>query len=179
MAPMPSPSNTRIVIGPNASLSVRQARWFMALMATVSLGIAGFFAAQGLWPILPFAGLELAVLAIALKVVLKRNRYREVLSFEDETIRIEIGMVGQGAERTAELMRTRTRVLLEHGPHRNSPTRLWLSDAGRRVEIAGGLTDAERERIAERARELIHPGWRRAPSGPQTPAAAAAAWWLK
>ncbi len=174
---MSQPSNTRIVIGPNASLSVRQALWFMGLMASVSLGIAGFFAVQGLWPILPFAGLELAALGAALAVVLRRNRYREVLSFDDETIRVEIGMIGQGVAGCIELSRTRTRVLLEHGPHRNSPTRLLLTDAGRRVEIAGCLTDEERERIAERARELIHPGWRRVPVGSESPKAVSGAWW--
>ncbi len=170
------PKNTRIVIGPNASLSGRQAVWVMALMATVSLSIGTFFAVQGLWPILPFAGLELAALGAALAVVLKRNRYREVLSFTDETIRIEIGMIGQEIAANIELSRTRTRVLLESGPHRNSPNRLLLSDAGRRVEIARCLTDEEREQLARRVRELIHPGWRPTPDGAGENKTSAA-WW--
>jgi uncharacterized membrane protein len=165
------------VIGPNASLSARQALGVMGLMATISLGIGMFFALQGLWPILPFAGLELAALGAALIVVLKRNRYREVLVFQEETIRVEIGMVGQGIAASFEVPRSRARVLLENGPHRNSPSRLLLSDLGRRVEIGRCLTDEERERIAGRMRELIHPGWQRSPIGSAPAKTASGAWW--
>ncbi|MBV8062944.1 MAG: DUF2244 domain-containing protein, partial [Nevskia sp.] len=122
--------NTRLVIGPNASMSVRQAVWFMAWMCTVSLAIGGFFAWRGFWPILPFAGLELAALAAALVVSLRRNRYREVVHFEDECIRIEVGEIGRGAGLDVRLTRASTRVLLESGPYRTSPTRLVLSCQG-------------------------------------------------
>jgi uncharacterized membrane protein len=162
---MPHPVNTRLVIGPNASMSVRQAVWFMAWMCTVSLAIGGFFAWRGFWPILPFAGLELAALAAALAVSLRRNRYREVVSFEGGAIRIEVGEVGRGLSLDIRLGRQGTRVLLERGPYRNSPTRLLLKGDGHRLELGRCLTDAERERLAARMRELIHPGWRRTPAG--------------
>ena len=109
-ANMPHPVNTRLVIGPNASMSVRQAVWFIAWMCMVSLLIGGFFAWRGFWPILPFAGLELAALAAALAVSLRRNRYREVVDFDDEAVRVEVGEVGRGVadgrrESAAELWR--------------------------------------------------------------------------
>ncbi len=157
--------NTRLVIGPNASMSVRQAVWFMAGMCSVSLAIGGFFAVKGFWPILPFAGLELAALAAALTVSLRRNRYREVVDFEDEEIRVEVGEVGRGAGLKVRFTRSGTRVLLESGPYRNSPTRLLLSSQGQQLELGRCLTDEERERLAARMRELIHPGWRRKPGG--------------
>jgi uncharacterized membrane protein len=160
---MHHPVNTRLVIGPNASMSVRQAIGFMAWMCTVSLGIGGFFAWRGFWPILPFAGLELVALAAALAVSLRRNRYREVVSFDGDTIRVEVGEIGRGAGLDLSLLRNSTRVLLESGPHRNSPNRLLLKCMGRTLRLGACLTDAERERLAERMRELIHPGWRRTP----------------
>lgn len=162
---MPDPVNTRLVIGPNASMSVRQAVGFMAWMCTVSLAIGGFFAWRGLWPVLPFAGLELAALGAALAVSLRRNRYREMVCFDGEEIRIEVGQIGRGAGLTVRLARGATRVLLESGPYRNSPTRLVLSCQGQQLELGRCLTDAERLRLAGRMRELIHPGWRRAPAG--------------
>ena len=73
-----NPVDTRLVIGPNASLTDRQALVFFAGMCGVCLTIAAVFAGVGLWPVLPFAGLELAALAAALWVVVQRNRYREV-----------------------------------------------------------------------------------------------------
>lgn len=161
---MSNPVNTRLVIGPNASMSVRMAWGFMGAVAGVSLAIGGFFAWRGLWPILPFAGLELAAVGAALAVSLRRNRYREVLSFEAGRIRIESGELGRGPSLQVELQRGPTRVLVEPGPHRTSPTRLVLACGGQRVEVGHCLTDAERERLAWRLRQLIHPGWRDAPT---------------
>ena len=154
--------NTQVVIGPNASMTVRMAWLFMLSMGTVSLVIAGFFTLQGFWPVLPFAGLELAALGAALWVSLRRNRYREVIAFEDETIRIECGMLGGGARLQVDWPRSSTRVLIEHGPHRNDPTRLVLTNRGRHLELGRCLIDDDRERLALRLRELIHPGWGRA-----------------
>ncbi len=162
---MPDPVNTRLVIGPNASMSVRQAVGFMAWMCTVSLAIGGFFAWRGFWPVLPFAGLELAALGAALVVSLRRNRYREMVVFDGDQIRIEVGEIGRGAGLAVCLERGATRVLLESGPYRNSPTRLVLSCQGQQLELGRCLTDAERLRLAGRMRELIHPGWRRTPAG--------------
>ena len=56
----------RIELLPNCSLTPRQARLFFATVAVTSLSIAGFFVASGFWPVLPFAGLELALLGWAL-----------------------------------------------------------------------------------------------------------------
>ncbi|GAC1623878.1 MAG: hypothetical protein NVS9B10_09250 [Nevskia sp.] len=141
-------------------MSMRMACLFMASMCVVSLVIAGFFALQGYWPVLPFAGLELAALAAALWVSLRRNRYREILVFENERITVRCGMIGEGASLQLEWPRSSTRVHLERGVHRNDPTRLTLSNAGRQLVLARCLTDEDRARLAKRLRELIHPGWR-------------------
>jgi uncharacterized membrane protein len=155
-----NPVITRLVIGPNASLSGAGAWGFLGLMAVVALGIAAVFAARGYWPILPFAGLELVALGAALWVTQRRNRYREVLSFTESVIRIEFGVVGQGAYATAELPRAWTKVSVSTGPYRTSPTRLGLDYCGQRITIGRCLTDEERERLAMRIRELLRPGWR-------------------
>lgn len=157
---MTDPGNTQVVIGPNASMSARMAAVFMASMASVSLSIAGLFALQGYWPVLPFAGLELAALAAALWVSLKRNAYREVIVFRDELMGVRCGLIGEGATLSVEWPRSSTRVLVECGPHRNDPTRLVLDNLGRQLILAKCLTDEDRDRLATRLRELIHPGWR-------------------
>lgn len=154
---MTAPVNTRLVIGPNASLTPRQAAWFMASLGVPGLGIAGVFAAQGFWPIFPFAGLELSALGAALWVALRRNRYREVLSFEAGQLVMEFGTLGVGAQRRVTWPRAWTQAVLEQGRHRNDPLRLWLVYAGRRVEIGRCLTDEERARLRERIRELLQP----------------------
>jgi uncharacterized membrane protein len=158
------PADTRLVIGPNASLSDRQALGFFAGMCGVCLTIAAVFAGLGLWPVLPFAGLELAALAAALWVVVQRNRYREVLEFAGERLRVEFGITGEGARARCEWPRSGTRVWLERGPHGNSPTRLVLACGTAQLSIGACLTDAERAGLMKRLKELIHPAWTHAGS---------------
>ncbi len=157
---MTTPHDTRLVIGPNASMTVKVAWSVMGLMTLVSMAIALFFTVQGFWPILPFAGLELAALGLALYVSLKRNRYREVIAFEGNRVRVECGMSGEGARLSIDWPRSSTRILLEQGIHRNDPTRLCLYNGTRRLVLGRCLTDEDRERLAARLRELILAGWR-------------------
>ncbi|MGH8447546.1 MAG: DUF2244 domain-containing protein [Solimonas sp.] len=151
------------MIGPNASLTVGQAWLSFGLMALTGFGIAGLMAARGLWPILPFAGLELGALGAALYVSVRRNAYREVIRLSEDEVRIEFGMLGRGVSATVTLSRHWTRVELEPGAHRNAPSRLHLCSAGQRVEIGRCLTDEEREQLQRRLRELLSPAWRNMP----------------
>jgi len=163
MQAFPKPLITRLVIGPNASLSEGQAWIFLATMAAVAFGIAAVFASRGFWPILPFAGLEIGALGLALWVTQRRNRYREVISVTDAEIVIDVGLVGQGAQTRIEMPRAWASVRIEPGPYRNSSTQLSLEYCGQRVRIGACLTDEERARLAQRLRELLRPAWRAAP----------------
>lgn len=159
---------TRLVIGPNASLDAGQAWLFMGLSASLGLGIAITLALLGFWPVLPFAGLELSALGAAVYVSVRRNGYREVLVFGTQRVRVEFGVIGRGAGVVVELSRALTRVLLEPGAHHHAPTRLILSCAGQRVRIGACLTDEERGRLAARLKQLLIPAWSRSPAGAGT-----------
>jgi len=153
------PVSTRLVIGPNASMSPRQALMFFMGMCLICLGIATAFAALGFWPVLPFAGLELLALGAALAVVLKHNRRREVLWFDGDQVRVEFGMLGQGARWRCEWPRSLARVWLERGAHASSPTQLVLACGAQRMIVGSCLSDAERAALARRLKELIYPAW--------------------
>jgi len=150
--------STRLVIGPNASLSPGQALAFFVSMCLICLGIAAGFALLGFWPVLPFAGLELVALGAALAVVLRRNRYREVVWLDRELIRVEFGMLGQRERASCEWPRSMTRVWLEDDAQAGG-NRLVLACGVQRMVIGSCLTDAEREALARRLKELIHPAW--------------------
>ncbi len=152
-------SNTQIVIGPNASLTPAQGLLVMASMSFVSLTIAVGFAVLGFWPILPFAGLELAALGGGLWVSLKRNRYREVLEFGEERVQLSFGWMGRGATAQIEWPRSFTRVALERGGNRNSPSKVVLMSSGQRIVVGRCLTDAEREKLYGRIKNLLPPVW--------------------
>lgn len=152
-------AESRLVIGPNASLSVRQAWWFMGVTSVLGLGIAVGMASIGFWPVIPFAGLELAALGAALYVSVRRNGYREVVVIGPEQVCVQFGMLGRGAVSTVRLQRGPTRVLLEPGGNRNAPNRLLLSSGGQVVRIGTCLTDDERRQLATRIRQLLTPAW--------------------
>lgn len=147
--------DTTFVIGPNASLTPGQAAVFMSLTSVVGLTIAFGFALIGFWPVIPFAGLELAALGAALWVSLRRNRYREVVRLQGDEVVVEFGMVGVGVRARMSLPRHWTRVLLIQGASRLAPNRLVLAYAAQRVELARCLTDDEREALAGRLRRAL------------------------
>lgn len=155
------PSDTLIVIGPNASLSVRHAWWFWLLTAALGASIGLFFALNGFWPILPFCGLELGALGAALLVTQRRNRYRETLRFSPDRLQLRFGNLGQGRGVVVDWPRTWVQVRIDPPTHRNAPTRLVLSHAGQQLFIGRCLTDQEREDLYSRIRELLPPGWQR------------------
>lgn len=168
-APMSWTANTRLVIGPNASLNPRQAWWAMILISMASLGIAGVWTALGFWPVLPFAGLELAAFGAALWITQRRNRYREVLHFDGDRLRIEIGLVGDARRAQLDLPRSWTRVKVE--PRRgHEASQLVLSSSGQQLRIGACLTDAEREQLARRIAELLGPARVPVENGAQAPA---------
>lgn len=154
-----SDAESRLVIGPNASLSVRQAWWFMGAISVPGIGIAALMASIGFWPVVPFVGLELAALGAALYVSMRRNGYREVIVIGPQRVCVEFGMLGRGVASSVDLQRGLTRVLLEPGGNRNAPSRLLLSSGGQVVCIGTCLTDDERRHLAARIRQLLTPAW--------------------
>lgn len=147
--------DARFVLGPNASLTVRGAWFCMALASFATLGAAAWCTYLGFWPVLPFAGLELGALGLALWVSVRRNAYREVVSFGEDRISIEFGMAGRGVLARAELPRGWTQVRVERSALRNRPTRLVLSSSGQRIQIGRCLTDEERDALAARFKSLL------------------------
>lgn len=129
----------------------------MATLILVASPIIAWSVVLGLWLVLPFLGLELLAMSVALGVCMHRNRYREVIEITEKHVRAQFGMLGRGAGSTVEMPRHWTRVRLEVGLKRNDPTRLLLACSGQRVEIGRCLTDEERERLAVRLRELLKP----------------------
>ena len=54
---------------PNRSLGIQGRRVFLAAIAMSTMGVAAFAAALGAWPVMPFAGLEVALVVVAFRVL--------------------------------------------------------------------------------------------------------------
>jgi len=63
----------------------------LGALCVPSLGAAGAFAAQGAWPILPLAGLEMLALGIGLYVANRKLQYRHIITLTPETVTVDKG----------------------------------------------------------------------------------------
>ena len=151
-----SKRNRRIVIRPNRSLTRRQLQLAFAAIAAVCLGIASAFAAIGLWPVLPFAGLEVLVVGAGFYLSAVGGRETEIVSVERDTVAVEKG--GLKSRERHELNRAWLQVRLLPSRLRWYPSRLVLRSHGNDVELGGFLNEDERRQLAGELRLAIREG---------------------
>ena len=151
-----SKHNRRIVIRPNRSLTRRQLQIAFAVIAVVCLGIASAFAALGLWPVLPFAGLEVLAIGAGFYLSALGGREMEVVSVARDTVAVEKG--GRKAHERHELSRAWLQVRLLPSRLRWYPSRLVLRSHGHDVELGGFLNEDERRQLAGELRLAIREG---------------------
>ena len=138
----------RIVIAPHCSLRPAAAAWFFASICLVSFTIAGMMALHGLWPILPFAGLEMLLLGWALAMTLRRWHHSQIITVTEERVALE---TRNGAQREQFVFpRHWARVTLRRADTPLHPSRLMIESHGRSYEVGGFLTEEERRALAGR-----------------------------
>ncbi len=148
----PGPLFTRIELLPNCSLSVRGALFFFGTVALASLTFALFFVAQGFWPVLPWAGLELALLGWALWASMRRRHWTQTIEVTPDAVAVTTR--GREGERRIVFSRHWAGVTLRraHGWH---PSRLLVESHGTTLEVGSFLTEDERRALHRRLAELI------------------------
>lgn len=115
--------------------------------AMTALVVCAFAAAIGAWPVMPFAGLELAGLALAFRVLSRHDGDFERLEVGDDEIRWE----ARDAERHTCFVAHRPWARVERRD-RGSRCTLCLAYAGRRVPLGRLLSDEGRRSLAESLR---------------------------
>lgn len=143
----------RFELSPNCSLTKASALVFYLGIVTVSMTVAVGFALAGYWPILPFAGLELLALGVALRWSLREGQRRELIQVDES--HVLVSKTGRKGEHEFEFARPWTRVELIKARTATWPRRLVLRSKGRAVEVGGFLTDSERASLGERLAEII------------------------
>lgn len=138
----------------NNSLSPGSACLFMAVTALATFTLSGLLAANGYWPVLPFAGLELFLLGLALGMSMRRGRRREVISIDADRVCVTKEVPGREPVHR-ELARHWARVEQRPAARRGHPGRLLIVSHGRSVEVGSILTEEERRSLGCRLAELI------------------------
>jgi uncharacterized membrane protein len=152
-AHLPAPEPHLIVISPNCSLTPKSANVFLLATGGATFLIALSLAIQGLWPVLPFAGAEIALLVWATRHSMRRGADRETLEITDNSVTVEL-IRGSHREFTV-FPRHWARVKLRAPQHGLHPVRLCLESQGRSCEIGRFLVEDERRELAVRLRQLI------------------------
>ncbi len=136
----------QFIVRRNQSLSWRGNKFFIYFMAAVSFGIAGMFALQGLWLILPFAGLEILALTLGLYMCSLHGRDQEVITIDSEQVIIEKGR--QEPKESWQFDRSWVKLELVNSPLLGHPSKLLIRSKGKETEIGKCLTNDERNSLS-------------------------------
>jgi uncharacterized membrane protein len=135
----------QVVVRPNRTLTLRGMTVLFAGLTLVVLTIGIGFTLAGAWPVLPFAGLELALVGAVLYRLFRHADDHEQIIVDRERVTV-IRCRGR-RERRDEFQRYWTKVTLERrrGWY---PSRLKVGSHGRFVVIAADVNEKERESLS-------------------------------
>jgi uncharacterized membrane protein len=143
----------RIELSPNCSLSPQGARWFFGSVCVASMSVALPLTFMGYWPVLPFAGAELALLFWALRSSMARRYEKQTITISSETVEIED--CHPPPQSCVVFPRHWAQVRIRAGDSPLHPSRLTVESHGRRHEIGSFLNEQERQALALRLKRLI------------------------
>lgn len=135
---------------PNRSLGIVARRWVLGMIAATTLGVAAGAMAFGAWPVMPFAGLEVAFLAFAFRVLGQHDADFERLEIGAHEVRLE----ARDASRHTRFVAHRPWARVEMAGCGTRCT-LRLAYAGRAVPLGRMLSDEGRRALAENLRGRI------------------------
>ena len=141
------------VVAPNRSMSAKDLLLAFCGIAGVTLAVGGYFWIQGFALVLPFSGLELLALGVALYITAWRGGAREVITITDDSVCVEAGRAGP--EQRHDFQRYWTKVVLRRSWVVWHPSKLLLCSGGREIEVGRFLNEEERRGLAEILRSAI------------------------
>jgi len=148
-----SNSGCRLILTPNCSISWRQLAVFYLGTCVLAITIALLFTLQGQWLIVPFSGMEMMALGIALYLTSRKVHRREVITVGKERVKIEKGIHKADQSWTFERswIRLRDEFFGENQCHR----KLALGSHGSYIEVGEFLSNLEKDELAFRLKDCI------------------------
>ena len=140
------------VLEPNRPLGLGGHALVLGFVALVSLVAAIVFVLQGAWPVTPFLGADLALLALAMHASVRASRRRERLVLTTQRLLIE-RISPNGASRREELNPYWLRV--DHEDPELMGCELALVSRGRRSIVGSFLGAEERATLAAALRRAL------------------------
>ena len=146
-----SNSNYLITLSPNSSLTGIYRIIFLASISFICVGIATVFYFFGAYLILPFAGIEIAILLIAFYLSFKWSSRKELIYISQEVVKIEKGI--HKAEYLWEEFRTFTSFQIEKDA--NKSLKLSFRSKGDDVIVGDFLNEDDKNILINEIRNII------------------------
>lgn len=133
----------------NCALAPAQLAVFFGALATLSLGVAAFWAANGAWVVIPFACIEVTALGVAFLMYGRHAADFDRVVLEPERIRVEAA--SGSTVRRFECARRSVRIVYD-GQRR---TLIKLVGRGCEIEVGRFVLDADRADLAKELRATL------------------------
>jgi uncharacterized membrane protein len=148
----PDGRNFCLLIRPDCSLSPGGVKAIVLLFSLVAFLIGGFMLILGAWPVLPFLGLEVAVLVVVFLMLQRRSTFYDLVEARGDQVGLR--QKSEHGETSGTLNRYWTQIKLSGGPHWY-PSRLLVGSHGKFVEIGAALTEEDRIRTAKELQRVL------------------------
>jgi uncharacterized membrane protein len=135
------------LIRPNRSMTARGMMVFVCFVGLAVFLTAMRFVLLGAWIVLPFAILEIGLLAAGFWLYERASRYRELVKISSDNL--EVTQESVRSHRTWRFNPHWVKVTLRLDPENWYPSRLFIGSHGEQVEIGACLTNQEREELSK------------------------------
>jgi uncharacterized membrane protein len=149
------------ILQPNRPLSPRGLALVIGFVGIVSFVAGIMFALRGAWPVTPFFGADVLLLALAMRASVRASRKHERLILTSETLSIE-RVSAKGHIRREEINPYWLRV--DHDDPELMGAELALVSRGQRWTVGSFLGAEERAALAEALRRALRDARTAAPS---------------
>lgn len=143
----------RFLIKPNRSLTAKGMILFVVLVGIAIFLVALRFVLLGAWLVLPFAFLEIVMLAAGFWLYERASRYSETVEINGNKLLITKSSIQSVTK--WELNPHWVRFVLKKDPKEWYPSKLLICSHSDRVEIGACLIDAEREELLDALRDAM------------------------
>lgn len=140
-----SPDEALLIAQPNHSASWQLNKLIIMAFALWWGLLASFFAVRGLWPIIPFAGLEVGGLALGLYYACWKLQQRHVLRFSNGVLIVQKG--AYYPRRTWQFTRDAASLSIEVQAQPLDALKLFLCDRNQQIPIGNFLNRDDSDKL--------------------------------
>ncbi|MCG7946317.1 MAG: DUF2244 domain-containing protein [Candidatus Thiodiazotropha taylori] len=141
-----------LIINPNRNLTWQQSKWLFFFFAFCCSAVAAYFYSIGAWLVLPFAGLEILLIGIAIYCQSCCAHSKQIIRIDSKHVRV----INSGRVESEKCFhKSWLKIIRNRDPSGWYPSRLLIGSHGQFVEVGKDLIEEERETLAHNLKSAI------------------------